>query len=330
MSEPFFSVIVPVYQGGEILERCLAALRGSSFDSFELVVVDDGSTDDSIEVARRAGARVLETGGRRGPGRARNVGAAAAKGRYLLFLDADCEVEPGTLAALAAALEADPALAAAFGSYDDQPAETGFLSQYKNLQHHWVHQQGRAEASTFWAGCGAVRRDAFVEVGGFDVGRYTRPSIEDIELGYRLRAAGHRIRLVKRVRVKHHKSWSLAKLVSTDLFDRAVPWTELMLERGELANDLNVDSAGRVSGFAAWLLVAALAVAPFEPVSLVVALAAAVVLVWVNRRFYAFLAERRGRWFALRAVPVHWLYYLYSVMGFAVGSLKHLVGRRHG
>lgn len=327
MSEPLFSVVVPVYQGGEVFEHCLAALRRSSFESFELIVVDDGSTDGSIEVARRAGARVLETEGRSGPGRARNLGAGAAAGRYLLFLDADCEVAPETLARLAAAFEADPGLAAAFGSYDDRPAASSFLSQYKNLQHHWVHQQGRAAASTFWAGCGAVRRRIFLELGGFDVERYHRPSIEDIELGSRLRAAGHRIRLVKDVQVKHHKRWSLAGLLATDIFARAVPWTRLMLERGELADDLNVGAAGRLSGLAAWALVAALLASLVDPRALVVAAVAVGVLLVANRAFYRFLLAERGVWFTLRAVPVHWLYYLYSVAAFGLGVVRHVMGR---
>ena len=57
------------------------------------------------------------------------------------------------------------------------------VSQYRNLLHHFVHQHGHAEASTFWAGCGAIRRAAFDAVGGFDAARFPRPSIEDIELG---------------------------------------------------------------------------------------------------------------------------------------------------
>ncbi len=328
MSQPFFSIVVPVHDGGRVFELCLEALGRSSFDAYELIVVDDGSSDDSAAIAARAGATVLETGGRRGPGRARNLGAEAAAGRYLLFLDADCEVEPATLERLAEALRSDPELAAAFGSYDDRPVSSTFLSQYKNLQHHWVHQNGREEASTFWAGCGAVNRRVFLDLGGFDAERYRRPSIEDIELGYRLRAHGHRIRLAKDVRVKHHKRWSFAGLLRTDIFDRAVPWTELMLERREMADDLNLGTSGRVSGIAAWGLLLALVGSFADRRALLVAALAVGVLLVANRSFYAFLLARRGLWFTLRAIPVHWLYYLYSVAALAVGAARYLVRRR--
>ena len=328
MSGPLFSVVVPVYNGGEIFQRCLEALAASDFHDYELLVVDDGSTDGSRDTARRHDAEVLETGGRTGPARARNLGARRARGEYLFFIDADCEVEPSTLSRAAAALAADRGLVALFGSYDDRPAAPGLLSQYKNLQHHWVHQRGRQEATTFWAGCGMVRRTVFLELGGFDAARYARPSIEDIELGYRLSAAGHRIRLDPSVRVKHHKVWRLGALLRTDIFDRAVPWTRLMLERGRLDNDLNVGTTGRLSAVAASLLALSLIASPFEPRSLWLAAASVLSLLVLNRDFYGFLVDKRGLWFALRAIPIHWLYYLYSVVAFGLGLLGHLAGSR--
>ena len=85
----------------------------------------------------------------------------------------------------------------------------GLVSQYRNLLHHFVHQQGDPEASTFWAGCGAVRRDAFDAVGGFDDGAFRRPSIEDIELGYRLRGGRATASASTAVSGTHLKRWTL-------------------------------------------------------------------------------------------------------------------------
>jgi GT2 family glycosyltransferase len=82
-----------------------------------------------------------------------------------------------------------------FDSYDDETGEKNFISQYKNLFHHFVHQQSNTEAVTFWAGCGAIRQEIFDKVGGFDTARYARPSIEDIELGYWMRRMGYRLML---------------------------------------------------------------------------------------------------------------------------------------
>ena len=134
-----------------------------------------------------------------GPAAARNRGARDAAGDILLFVDADCRPHDDAVALLLGAFD-DPEVAAAFGSYDDRPAVPTTVSLYKNLAHHFVHQRSAEDASTFWAGLGAVRRGAFRSSGGFDEA-YARPSIEDVELGYRLKAAGHRIRLVKAAQV---------------------------------------------------------------------------------------------------------------------------------
>src|SRR6185436_3746045 len=96
-----------------------------------------------------------------GAAAARNAGASEAQATILLFVDADVAVAPGTVARLLAWFETQPDLDAVFGSYDDRPARAGLVSQFRNLLHHYVHQHGNPEAATFWAGFGAVRRDAF-------------------------------------------------------------------------------------------------------------------------------------------------------------------------
>jgi glycosyltransferase involved in cell wall biosynthesis len=328
--DPFFSVVMPVLNGGADLERCLAALRESAFQDWELIVVDDGSSDGSPERAAAAGARVLRSGERRGPGAARNLGAGQALGAYLFFLDADCEVHPDTLSRAAAALESHPAPDAVFGSYDDDPIAPGFVARFKNLTHHYVHQRGRPEAGTFWAGCGAVRRSTFLEVGGFDAEQFPRPSIEDIELGYRLRERGFTVRLCRDVQVKHLKRWTFAGLIRTDVLDRGVPWTRLMLARGTIEKDLNLTWRHRAGVGLAWILALALLLAPLAPWLLGAAAGAAAALILLNLDLYGFYLRRGGAAFALGAVPMHWLHYLYSGVAFAWGALAHAGARLGG
>jgi hypothetical protein len=164
----------------------------------------------------------------------------------LLFVDADVVVHGDTLRRVLDAFDADAGLGALFGAYDDAPAHPSFLSQYRNLLHRYVHLRGAGQADTFWAGCGAVRTDAFVEVGGFDAARFPRPQIEDIELGYRLRDAGHRIEIRPEVQAKHLKRWTFAGMLRTDLLDRGVPWMGLLLERRSGAGDGRNLNVGRL------------------------------------------------------------------------------------
>jgi len=240
------SVIVPVFNGEAELARCLGALRSSLMAPSEIIVVDDESTDGSKEVATGLGARVLTTNGRSGPARARNLGAKAATGDVLFFLDADVVPQADAVGRVQTAFEEDPALDALIGSYDDDPAERDFLSQYKNLMHCFVHQTGQEQASTFWSGCGAIRREIFLAHSGFDE-TYERPAIEDIELGYRLFQAGRWMIMDKHLRVKHLKRWTFWNLLKTDILDRGIPWTELILRDRNMPNDLNLQLSQRIS-----------------------------------------------------------------------------------
>ena len=176
----------------------------------EVLIAADGAVDDCRALAAAAGAQVVVVPGPSGPAVARNRAAALASGDVLAFVDADVVVAPDALPGMCRLLEAETGLDGVFGAYDLLPPERNFMSQYKNLSHAYVHEVGDTHASTFWAGLGAVRADAFRSVGGFDE-RFRRPSIEDIELGYRLVAAGYSLRLDVRFRGRHLKRWTLGE-----------------------------------------------------------------------------------------------------------------------
>jgi GT2 family glycosyltransferase len=312
---PSLSVVIPVHNGGIDLERCLRRLRESRGISFELIVVDDASTDGSAALSESWGARVLRHESRQGPAAARNVGARVASCALVFFLDADVAVHPETLARAAARFEADPGLAALFGSYDAEPEAPGLVSGFRNLLHHYVHQQGdfvddARPARSFWTGCGAIRRQVFLDLGGFDPGLYRRPAIEDIELGYRMTRAGHRVVLARDVLATHLKRWSLGDVLRTDIFRRGVPWM-LLIKRSRIdETDLNVGRGQKLSVAATGITNLALLASPLSPpLMLAIASFGLAVMVALNRNFYRFLASRRGWAFAIASVPLHNLYF---------------------
>jgi cellulose synthase/poly-beta-1,6-N-acetylglucosamine synthase-like glycosyltransferase len=208
-----------------------------------------------------------------------------------------------------------------FGSYDDEPSEPNFLSQYRNLLHHYVHQHGREDASTFWGACGAIRREVFMSVGGFDE-RYTRPSMEDIELGYRLKKAGARIKLCKSLQVKHLKRWGIRSMLQADFFQRALPWTELILRERNLINDLNTSISARASVVLTFVLVGLLCFSYWEPLALAGGGAIASILLIMNAPLYRFFLKKRGVGFTIQSIFWHWIYFLYSGAAFAIGTVR--------
>jgi GT2 family glycosyltransferase len=214
------SVIVPAYRNTSELVQCISALRAAATPDTELIVVDDASEDDVSSTAANLGARVFRFARNAGPAEARNHGARHARGQILFFVDADVVVPDDAIGRIRTALDCHGEIAAVFGSYDSRPTAPGLVSQYRNLLHHFVHQTGEAEAATFWAGCGAVRRLAFERVGGFNERRFPQPSIENIELGYRLGRAGYRIFFDKSLQSTHLKRWTLRSIIRTDVIYR--------------------------------------------------------------------------------------------------------------
>jgi GT2 family glycosyltransferase len=320
------SIVVPV--GGKALawERAARSLSRLEPPPGEIVVVIDGRNDAAAATAALLGGAVLTLERCGGPARARNRGAKAAREAVVLFLDADVEAQPGLVAEVARFFNAQEDVDAMFGSYDAEPADPSLVSQYRNLLHHFVHQAGRAEASTFWAGCGAVRRSAFEAVGGFDE-QWREPSIEDIELGTRLVRAGCAVRLAKHIQVKHLKAWRLRDLIVTDLWRRAVPWTELMLRDRRMVNDLNVRTRDRVSVVAVFVALGGLAAGLVVPAAAIVAALSLAVLLALNASFLSYLVRHRGLWFAAQSVPLYCLYLLICGIGFGIGLVRHLAGR---
>ena len=326
------SIIIPVYNSSRDLAECLSALQARPFPGAEIIVVDDGSTDDSASVAERLGARLLRMPRNSGPAAARNYGAHQAQGDIVFFIDADVVAQPETVSHIVTFFEEHPDVAAVFGSYDPFPRAGGIVSQYRNLLHHFVHQTGNPEASTFWSGCGAIRRSVFEAIGGFDAKSFPRASIEDIEMGYRLRQAGHRILLDKTLMVTHLKHWTVGSIVRTDIFCRAIPWTRLILERKNLPNDLNLKGGQRISGALVMLAVLCFFLGLYRQVFIIPGLLAIMGVILLNRPLYSFFLRQRGLRFALVAIALHLFYYVYSTVSYvyvlAEFQLRHLLRRQ--
>jgi hypothetical protein len=324
MLQPNLSIVIPVPDDASNLALCLTALQRSEVQPLEVIVVDDASVEDVSSAASQTRVRYLRLPRRAGPGAARNAGWKAARGEIVLFVDSDVLVPPDNIRRLLERFRLRSDLAGIFGSYDDSPSVQSFYSQFRNLLHHYVHQNSMEEAWTFWAGFGAMRRSALENSGGFDE---TISGIEDIELGMRMAAGGARFFLDKSLQVKHLKKWTLSTTVSTDIFKRAVPWTRLLLAAKCVPPDLNLTYSSRASAVlvaALLVTIGLLAASAFRwhgwRVSPMLFTAAVFVgcLLGLNGRFYAFLARKRGPVFACTAVAAHWFFYLYSSATFAV------------
>jgi len=273
---------------------------------------------------RRPDQLIIQREGPAGPAAARNRAAAQSKADVLVFVDSDVEVHGDALERIERRFGEDPDLAALFGAYDDSPADPGLSSRYRNLLHHHVHGGAAGDAETFWAGLGAIRRERFEEAGGFDADRYPQPSVEDIELGMRLRRRGARIALDPQVRGRHLKRWTPLSIARTDFARRGIPWTRLLLQEGNGSTALNLGWRRRASALGSVGLLASLLAR--RPRLAVGALAGNLVL---DRDLYALLLRQGGPRLLLAGIPLHQLHQLCAAASVPAAVVLHVIdGRR--
>ena len=161
------TVVIPAYNEARAIGDCLDSLRAQTIDDFEVVVVDDGSSDATAAVARARGVRVL-TVTHGGPARAKNAGAAVARGDVLVFVDADHVLAPQCLELLCAPILAGTSV----GTYT---ADIMVANPENRWERCWTRNRGARPGHHFprrlpprWENFRAVRRDAFQRVGGYD------------------------------------------------------------------------------------------------------------------------------------------------------------------
>ncbi|MBL4619792.1 MAG: glycosyltransferase family 2 protein [Marinicaulis sp.] len=319
------AVIIPAYNAEATLESCLVAIAASKRKPTEVIMFNDGSTDTTVEIAKRHGVKIVTNDKRaQGPAIGRNLATQETDADILVFIDADVDVHPNSIGLLESAILKEPDVAAAFGSYDDAPLSNRIAALYANLRHHYHHQTSARDASTFWSGFGAIRRSDFVNINGFDAA-YAEPSIEDIDLGTRLRNADRRILLVPKAMAKHCKDWGLVQLWRTDVFNRALPWSRLIVSRVTDGADLNTSLREKVIAIAAHCIWLFGALSFFAPLISIAFFGAVIFFLAANWKFFILLARRGGSRLLIAGVILHWLYYIYSSLAFAFIKLTHRI-----
>ncbi len=209
---PNISVVVPVRNSAATLGACLAALTRQTADpaAYEIIVVNDGSTDNTGEIARRMGLRCVDIAPS-GPAVARNQGAAQAQGELVLFTDGDCEPAPDWIVQMCAPF-ADPEVAGARGVYLTR--QTALVARFVQQEYQDKYDRTARRATidfidTYSAG---YRRAVFLENGGFE-GAFSAPSVEDQELSFRLAEKGYRLVFAPQAAVYHQHDSSLGEYI---------------------------------------------------------------------------------------------------------------------
>ena len=325
------TIIMPAHNAARTLARCVEAVRASVPFGSELIIIDDGSLDDTRRIAASIADRLVVLPCQSGAARARNEGIRVAVGNVILFVDSDVVVNGPAVAGLLEAI-ADGA-DAVFGAYTPLPPQEArsLATDYKNHVHHVTHVVGgRRFATTFWSGFSAIRKDVFDAVGGFDPGVTRSADVEDIHLGYRLTAAGYRIAVEPTCQVEHLKRYTTRGLFASDLFHRAIPWTRAVLEIKTFRADMNLagPSLIGVGMFGLGLVVAT--TSPWTNGVIALPVAASLVLgwLWTQRRLVASCWRVGGARLGIAAIGYGAAFCIYSPLGALLGVGAHLLRPR--
>ncbi|MEU6409269.1 glycosyltransferase family 2 protein [Microbispora sp. NPDC046933] len=321
---PLVSAIVPNYNYAVSLELCLRAMLAQTYRPLELIVVDDGSTDDSVEVARRLGVRVVRTERNMGVAGARNLGAAHARGDILVFVDSDVAPYPDAVEVAVGMLAADPALGAVCSVHDPEPLiRDSLVEEYRALQYHYWTASSEGPISFLFPALMAMPRRVFDDVGPFN----TRlRETEEVDYGHRL-TQRYGMVLTTAVRSRHDHDDKLFKLLRK-LYRRGRARVPLYARRRRFARGF--ETSNRAGGsLAALAAVAAVPVAvPLGSAGAALPALALAVSVVADLGMYRFVLRRRGPLFLLYFGAVHFLVNLTIAAGVAAGAARWLCSAR--
>ncbi|MFC5830998.1 glycosyltransferase family 2 protein [Nonomuraea insulae] len=321
---PLVSAIVPNYNYAASLTLCLRAMRAQTYGPIELIVVDDGSTDDSVEVARGLGVRVIRTERNMGVAGARNLGVAHARGEILIFVDSDVAPYPDAVEVAVGMLAADPGLGAVCSIHDPEPLiRDSLVEEYRALQYHYWTVSSEGPISFLFPALMAMPRRVFDDIGPFN----TRlRETEEVDYGHRL-TQRYEMVLTSAVRSRHDHDHKLFKLLRK-LYRRGRARVPLYARRRRFARGFETSSRAGGSLAALAALAAAPLAIPLGPAGAALSALALAVSLLADLGMYRFVLRRRGPLFLLYFGVVHFLVNVTIAAGVAAGVARWLCSAR--
>lgn len=298
------SIVIPTYNSDKLIANLLDSVFKSRVNDFEVIIVDDCSTDKTVEIVKNYPVKLVELRENSGPAKARNAGVKAAKGNIIFFLDADVIVMDGTIKEVEDYFDKNPLSNCVIGICTKEPLNEGFVPRYMAL-FEYIHLSGsKAEkVSVFSPRCGAVRTDFFKKMGGFNE-KYAGADVEDFEFARRINKVD-RIVLNRKMIVKHQ--FAGFKQAMKNYFKRAIMWVHLFIKERRLDNAGPSVPSNGIAAIAAFSSFSALLIAPFICAAFYIFIFFICVYLISITRWLKFMLNEAGLTFALRAVLLNYI-----------------------
>jgi len=233
------SVIIPVYNSKDTIEECLKSVYNSDYKNYEVIVVDDRSTDNSIEIIKKFPCKLIRMGKNSGPAKARNTGVKYSKGDILLFMDADVLIKKNTLKKFNDSLKRVKEASAIQAIYSKYVKYNNFSNIYKMLYlTYGFNRVSEDFIPTIASYCAAIKKSVFVSLKGYNENIPTASS-EDDEFGHKLSNKGYKIYLDKEIECDHIVKLDLIGTIKRDfIMASAVVKSILRNENNEMKNTI--------------------------------------------------------------------------------------------
>ncbi len=237
--DKFISVVIPNYNGSKTIGQCLEAVMASKYDRYEVIVADDGSSDNSVEIISRFPCRLIKFDKQAGAAKARNAGARESAGEIIFFIDADCIVSENTLSLVHKAIK-DKKDTVIGGSYTPLPYDSNFFSIFQSIYINYSELK-RKEPDYIATHAMAIEKRIFEESSGFP--ELFLPIIEDVEFSHRLRRSGYRLLMDPAILVRHIFNFTFWKSLR-NAFKKSRYWIIYSLGNRDIFKDSGTASLG--------------------------------------------------------------------------------------
>lgn len=329
--ESRISLVIPVYNGVDTIGACLDAVYAADNRPVEVIVVDDGSTDNSTDIIKRYPCRLVRLGRQTGSSTARNIGARHCKGEILMFIDADCLLREDTLfLAEKTVAELDPSVVVG-GTYSKLPVDKNFFSTFQSLFIHFFESKN-AENPDYVAGHALIMSAAgFKKSGGFP--EHFLPLIEDVAFSHHLRRSGYRLLMNPDIQVGHIFSFDFFRSFA-NAYQKTKYWMVYSLSNRDLLADSGTASRELKFNVAAFLLLAGVCLLkPFLNPVWIFGLVTSILVsdLVINRNlFYLFFSTRGARFAFCAGFYYMFIYPIPICMGVVAGIKRYIFSSSPG
>lgn len=314
------SIVIPTYNASKFIPDLLVSIFRDAVDDMEVIIVDDSSTDNTVELAKQYPVRLIEMERNGGPAKARNRGVREAKGEIIFFLDSDVVVLDGTLQAVKDYFEKNPSVKCVIGICDTMSLNKGFVPHYMAM-FEYIHLIGTPgnKVSVFAPRCGAMKRAFFLEIGGYNES-YKGADVEDFELARRVNRTDPII-LNEKMLVRHQ--FATFKQAVRNYFKRTVMWVHLFIKEKKLDNAGPTAPSNGIAALCAFVSFALLFLIPVAPFFKNAVIFILIIFFIANLKWWNFIRKEAGLLFAVRALFLNYFLGIVIMLAAMYGVLSY-------